>query len=89
MKDVERFIIELRPEPPGRDNFGRDPWYRLRGLLKVALRRFGLRCVRVDVKHGAPAGLATEKLSPPSDGCSGLHDRAPAALYKRADKGKG
>ena len=61
MKDVERFIIELRAEPPGRDCYDRDPWYQLRGLLKMALRRFGMRCTRVEVKLGAPAGLATEK----------------------------
>ena len=48
MKDSERFILEFRPEParPGQP----DPMYRLRGLPKVALRRFGLRCVCVDVK---------------------------------------
>ena len=57
MKDVERFILEFRPEPSGRDQFDRDPHYRLRGLLKVALRRFGLRCVRVEEKPAPAAGL--------------------------------
>ena len=83
MKDVERFIIELRPVPPGRYCFDRDPWYRMRGLLKVALRRFGLWCTRVEVKSGAPACPATEKplLSRAStpirsgDGCSPHYTR--------------
>lgn len=50
MKPVERFIITLRPEPPGRDHLDRDATYRLRGMLKVALRRFGLRCVSVEIR---------------------------------------
>ncbi|PWT93558.1 MAG: hypothetical protein C5B56_00545 [Proteobacteria bacterium] len=33
------FVLELRPEP------GVDPILALRALLKVALRRFGLKCV--------------------------------------------
>jgi hypothetical protein len=37
----ERFLIELAPT--GRDT--RPPAIRLRGLLKLALRAFGLRCV--------------------------------------------
>ena len=36
-----RFLIELAPT--GRDT--RPPAIRLRGLLKLALRSFGLRCV--------------------------------------------
>ena len=38
-RDRPTFTLELRPEP------GVDPVLALRALLKVALRRFGLRCV--------------------------------------------
>jgi len=38
-KERPVFVLELRPEP------GVDPVLALRALLKVALRRFGLRCV--------------------------------------------
>jgi len=37
--DRPTFTLELRPEP------GVDPVLALRALLKIALRRFGLRCV--------------------------------------------
>ena len=46
-RDANDIVITLRPAPPGRDVFGRDAYYRLRGLLKVAGRRFGLRCISV------------------------------------------
>ncbi len=62
MKDVERFTIEYR--------FDRDPSCRLRGLLKVALRRFGLRCVRVDVKPAAMKPLSRRR-APRSVACGG------------------
>ena len=61
MKDVERFILTLKPEPPGRDQLDRDPWYRIRGLLKLALRQFGLRCTCVEVKPAAPSGATAER----------------------------
>lgn len=48
-----RFILILEPSPAGKDQHGRDPAYRLRGLLKIALRSFGLRCV--DVRPADPA----------------------------------
>ena len=38
-KDRPTFTLELRPEP------GVDPVLALRALLKVALRRFGMRCI--------------------------------------------
>jgi len=38
-KERPVFVLELRPEP------GVDPVSALRALLKVALRRFGLRCI--------------------------------------------
>jgi len=38
-KERPTFTLELRPEP------GVDPVLALRALLKIALRRFGLRCV--------------------------------------------
>ncbi len=40
----------LRPEPPGKDDYGRDPAYRMKGFLKVMLRRFGWRCLSVRPK---------------------------------------
>jgi hypothetical protein len=43
------FAIELRPEGPGPP-----PAIRLRGLLKAALRRFGLRCVDVRLVDPVP-----------------------------------
>ena len=44
----DEIVLTLRPIPAGVDRLGRDVSYRLRGLLKVALRRFGFRCVRLD-----------------------------------------
>jgi hypothetical protein len=38
-KERPTFTLELRPEP------GVDPVLALRALLKVTLRRFGLRCI--------------------------------------------
>jgi len=38
-KERPTFTLELRPEP------GVDPVLAVRALLKIALRRFGLRCV--------------------------------------------
>jgi hypothetical protein len=40
-KERPIYLIELRPEP------GVDPVLALRALLKISLRRFGLRCVAV------------------------------------------
>jgi hypothetical protein len=39
MSDRPTFVLVVRPEP------GVDPVRALRGLLKLMLRRFGLRCV--------------------------------------------
>jgi len=38
-KERPVFVLELRPEP------GVDPILALRALLKVTLRRFGMRCI--------------------------------------------
>jgi hypothetical protein len=38
-KERPTFTLELRPEP------GVDPVLALRALLKVTLRRFGMRCI--------------------------------------------
>ena len=56
------FVMTIRPEPtkPGQP----DPMYRLKGVLKVMLRRFGWRCLSVrpkslDERQGEPnAGRA-------------------------------
>lgn len=47
------YTLTLRPEPDGPDRLGREPVQRLRGLLKLALRRFGLRAI--SVRHDDPA----------------------------------
>lgn len=36
-------MIEIVPEPDGRDHLGREPIYRLKRFLKTALRAYGLR----------------------------------------------
>jgi hypothetical protein len=57
---TETIILHLRPL---RDRLGRDPSYRLRGALKLLLRRFGFRCVKIDQVGDSPnCGLtAVEK----------------------------
>lgn len=45
IKNAPRFVLTLRPVPAGKDRLGRDVVIRLRGALKVLLRRFGLRCM--------------------------------------------
>jgi len=45
-KERPIFLLWLRPEPPVTD-----PIRALRGLLKAALRRFGLRCTHVEVSN--------------------------------------
>jgi hypothetical protein len=40
MKTPESWMLIICPEPAGKDQFGRAPCYRLRALLKVALRAF-------------------------------------------------
>ncbi len=79
MKDVERFVITLQPKPPGQDDYGRDARYRLRGLLKAALRRFGLRCVHVEVKSAAKKALPFPAGTPirSGDGCSPIYTSEP------------
>ena len=42
-----KWTLVLQASPHGKDKFGRDPEYRIRGLLKVALRSFGFRCISV------------------------------------------
>ena len=44
------FVLTLRPVPRGSDRFGRSPLYRMKGLLKTMLRRFGWRCVSLRPK---------------------------------------
>jgi len=40
-----RIRLVLRPVPQGPDQHGRDPWYRLKVLLKRAWRAHGLQCL--------------------------------------------
>jgi len=51
-REVPSYVVTLRPLKDDSDPKG---VRRLRGLLKVALRRFGLRCVEVK-ESGNPAG---------------------------------
>jgi hypothetical protein len=48
------FVLRLRPEP------GADAIRGLRGLLKVARRRFGLRCISCDEEFPATQELTAE-----------------------------
>lgn len=59
MADRQEFKITLRPEPtaPGQP----DPAYRLKGALKVLLRRFHFRCTRIDT-------IEDSKSQPPTKG---------------------
>lgn len=41
----DHLVMVIRPEPRGKDAYGRDPEYRLRGVLKRLLRSYGWRCV--------------------------------------------
>jgi hypothetical protein len=43
-RDRQTFVVVLRPEPHV------DPVKALRALLKVALRRFGLRAITIDAR---------------------------------------
>jgi hypothetical protein len=42
------YVVTLRAIPDGRDRLGRDGAYRLKRFLKVALRSFGLRAIKVE-----------------------------------------
>ncbi|MCH8852371.1 MAG: hypothetical protein IID41_06910 [Planctomycetes bacterium] len=46
MTDPREIRLTLRPVKRKADQ--PDAWYRLRGLLKVSLRRFGWRCVKIE-----------------------------------------
>lgn len=57
MTPNERFLVEFKARPPGRDHLDLEPTYRLKMLLKRALRAWGLRCVKVtstDENKGKP-----------------------------------
>lgn len=45
-----RYFLELRPAPDGPDHLVREPVVRVRALLKIAGRRYGLRCTRIAAK---------------------------------------
>lgn len=53
------YVITLRPEPAGRDGFGREPAERLRMVLKRLLRAYGFRCVSVRQVEKSSASLAS------------------------------
>ena len=54
--DEPEFKLTIRPLPtrPGEP----DPTYRLRGALKVLLRRFRFRCVKIETVDGDEQGPA-------------------------------
>lgn len=58
------YVMHVRPEPAGKDEYGRDPAYRMRGFLKVMLRRFGWRCISLRPKStDEPKGKCDESKS--------------------------
>jgi hypothetical protein len=67
------YVVTLRAIPDGRDRLGRDGAYRLKRFLKVALRSFGLRAVKVEtVPSGdADANPAGGKAAPRHDRTAG------------------
>jgi len=71
----DRFVVTLRPVPPGADRFGRTAAYRLRRALKVLFRRFGLRCVSVEeTLSAAPSASAGgRQVSEPSPVTADIH----------------
>ena len=79
MANKTTFIIELCPEPVGNDSLGRSPDYRLKLLLKRALRQLGLRALVVrDGEHGdheVTAGTSgPEKAKAPNASTSGADE---------------
>ncbi len=57
MTPNERFLVEFKAVPAGPDHLGRLPGYRLKMMLKRALRSWGLRGVKVtstDENKGKP-----------------------------------
>jgi hypothetical protein len=44
---TEKWVLTIKADPRGKDQFGRPPNYRLRLLLKLMLRTFGFRVVRL------------------------------------------
>ena len=75
------FVMHIRPEPAGKDEYGRDPMYRMKGFLKVMFRRFGWRCISLRPKppddpgqNGEPkagqAGTRNSVRLTPTDGRS-------------------
>lgn len=52
---AQEYTITLRPVPPGWDRLNRTPEQRLRAILKTALRRDGLRCVKIEPKSLGPS----------------------------------
>lgn len=72
------YVMHIRPEPAGKDEYGRDPLYRMRGFLKVMLRRFGWRCISLrpkpcDEPKAGQAGIRNSvRLTPSDDKGAGL-----------------
>ena len=60
-KDRPTFTLELRPEP------GVDPVLALRALLKVTLRRFGMRCISAHESSAEENGHEEEQATHSSD----------------------
>ena len=66
-KQSPEFVLVIRATPAGEDKHGRDPLYRLRGVLKTMLRRFGWRCVSCRPR------LLDERDAEPKTGRAGQH----------------
>ena len=70
------YVMYLRPVPAGKDKYGRDPMYRMKGFLKGMFRKFGWRCIslrpkspdeRQDEPKAGQAGTRNSVRLTPSD----------------------
>ena len=56
--------LTIRPEPRGRDAYGRAPEARLKGLLKSMLRQHGWRCVSASPIRDETADTTENEVTP-------------------------
>lgn len=90
-KPRREFELRLRPLPDGRDGLGRDPIYRLRGVLKELGRRYGFQCtfireLPVEPADGDDATETDEPTACPPTPAIAKARRAFAAWRDRCDE---
>jgi hypothetical protein len=78
------YIVTLRPKPDATDP---DGTRRLRWLLKVALRRFGLRCISVQKQEGGGDHVGSSRPDGPIEGTANSHE-AQLTPFKTVEAGK-